>query len=103
METDDINTEDTSRIKSETIDLQTIIKVNKTLSKEKDLEQLVAQVIPILAIDQVIIDRVRATSPEDLELAIQGIVKSELQAIVNLGGILGFTIGLFQMVLLFLR
>ncbi len=70
---------------------------------EKDLENLVTQVIPILAIDQVIINRVMATTPEDLELSIQGIVKNELQAIVNLGGILGFTIGLLQTVILFLR
>jgi len=63
---------------------------------ERDLENIVAQAIPILNIDQVIIDRVRATSPADLEAAINGIVKSELQAIVNLGGILGFLIGLIQ-------
>ncbi|TVQ05916.1 MAG: DUF445 family protein [Leptolyngbya sp. DLM2.Bin27] len=63
---------------------------------ERDLESLVAQVIPILNIDQVIIDRVRGTSAKELELAIQGIVRNELQAIVNLGGILGFTIGILQ-------
>jgi uncharacterized membrane protein YheB (UPF0754 family) len=63
---------------------------------ERDLESLVAQIIPILNIDQVIINRVRGTSPRDLEMAIQGIVRSELQAIVNLGGILGFGIGLIQ-------
>lgn len=67
---------------------------------EEDLEKLVAQAIPILSIDQVIIDRVSATSPEDLETAVQGIVKNELQAIVNLGGILGFIVGLLQTVLL---
>jgi uncharacterized membrane protein YheB (UPF0754 family) len=60
---------------------------------ERDLENLVAQVIPILDIDQVIIERVNATNPRDLELAIQGIVRNELQAIVNLGGVLGFLIG----------
>ncbi|MCS7030951.1 MAG: DUF445 family protein [Gloeomargarita sp. SKYG116] len=63
---------------------------------EKDLEQLIARVIPILDIDQAIIDRVNATSPADLEAGIQGIVRSELQAIVNLGGILGFLVGLGQ-------
>ena len=63
---------------------------------EKDLEKIVAQVIPILSIDKVIIDRVKATSPADLEAAIEGIVKNELQAIVNLGGVLGFLIGLLQ-------
>ncbi|MBD2257117.1 DUF445 family protein [Pseudanabaena sp. FACHB-2040] len=63
---------------------------------ERDLENLVAQIIPILNIDQVIIDRVNATSPVELEVAIQGIVRSELQAIVNLGGILGFLIGGLQ-------
>lgn len=70
---------------------------------ERDLESLVAQIIPILNIDQVIINRVRATSPSDLEAAIQGIVRSELQAIVNLGGILGFVIGLLQTVSLLFR
>lgn len=70
---------------------------------ERDLEKIVAQAIPILNIDQVIVDRVKATSPADLENAINGIVKSELQAIVNLGGILGFAIGLLQSALLLLR
>jgi uncharacterized membrane protein YheB (UPF0754 family) len=63
---------------------------------EKDLERLIAQVIPILDIDQAIIDRVNATTPADLEAGIQGIVRSELQAIVNLGGFLGFLVGLGQ-------
>lgn len=70
---------------------------------ERDLESLVQQVIPILNIDQVIINRVNATSPKDLEEAINGIVKSELQAIVNLGGLLGFIIGLLQSASLLLR
>jgi len=63
----------------------------------------VAQAIPILNIDQVIINRVKATSPKELELAIQGIVKSELQAIVNLGGVLGVVIGAFQSISLLLQ
>jgi len=70
---------------------------------EEDLEKLVSQVIPILSIDQVIVERVRATSPEQLELSIKGIVKNELQAIVNIGGILGFVIGLLQTILLWFR
>ncbi|KAB8330648.1 DUF445 family protein [Scytonema tolypothrichoides VB-61278] len=68
---------------------------------EKDLEAIVTQAIPILAIDQVIVDRVKSTSPADLEAAIEGIVKNELQAIVNLGGILGFVVGLMQTTFLF--
>jgi uncharacterized membrane protein YheB (UPF0754 family) len=67
---------------------------------EEDLERIVAQAIPILAIDKVITDRVNATSPQELEDAINGIVKSELQAIVNLGGVLGFIVGIFQSVLM---
>lgn len=70
---------------------------------EEDLEKIVAQAIPILSIDKVIIDRVNATSPQNLEMAVQGIVKSELQAIVNLGGILGFLVGVFQTLLFLLR
>lgn len=69
---------------------------------EKDLEAIVAQVIPILSIDEVIVDRVKSTSPADLEAAIEGIVKNELQAIVTLGGVLGFVIGLLQTVFLIL-
>jgi uncharacterized membrane protein YheB (UPF0754 family) len=70
---------------------------------EEDLERIVAQVIPILSIDQVIVDRVKATTPEELELTIQGIVKNELQAIVNLGGVLGLIVGLVQTGILLLR
>lgn len=67
---------------------------------EKDLEVIVAQAIPILNLEQVIMDRVKATPPENLEAAIQGIVKTELQGIVNLGGILGVLIGLLQTIFL---
>ncbi len=70
---------------------------------EEDLEKLVTQAIPILSIDQVIIERIRATSSEQLEMATQGIVKNELQAIVNLGGILGFLVGSLQTLILWLR
>ena len=63
---------------------------------EEDLEKIVQQAIPILSIDQMIIARITGTSPQELEAAIQGIVKSELQAIVNLGGVLGFLVGLLQ-------
>jgi uncharacterized membrane protein YheB (UPF0754 family) len=70
---------------------------------EKEIEEIVAKIIPILAIDQVIIDRVNATSPENLENGIQGIVRTELQAIVNLGGILGLIIGLLQTGILLLK
>ncbi|MBD2126814.1 DUF445 family protein [Microcoleus sp. ZQ-A2] len=70
---------------------------------EEDLEKIVAQIIPILSIDQVIVDRVKATTPEELELTIQGIVKNELQAIVNLGGVLGLIVGLVQTGILLLR
>lgn len=70
---------------------------------EKDLERLVEETLPILNLDQVIVDRVQATPPENLEEAIEGIVKSELQAIVNLGGILGVVIGILQSILLLIR
>lgn len=65
---------------------------------ERDLELIVEKAIPILDLDQVIIERVKATSPQDLELAIQGIVRSELQGIVTLGGLLGLVIGTLQSV-----
>ncbi len=67
---------------------------------EADLEKIVAQTIPILAIDKVITEKVKATSAADLEGAIKDLVKTELQAIVNLGGILGVAIGLLQTIVL---
>ncbi|MBE9031550.1 DUF445 domain-containing protein [filamentous cyanobacterium LEGE 11480] len=70
---------------------------------EKDLEAIVAQALPILQIDQVIYDRVMATSPAEMELAINDLVRTELQAIVNLGGILGLIVGALQSVILWLR
>lgn len=70
---------------------------------EKDLEIIVSQAIPILSIDQVIIERIKATPPADLETAIEGIVKNELQAIVTLGGILGLVVGSFQTIFLLLN
>jgi uncharacterized membrane protein YheB (UPF0754 family) len=70
---------------------------------EADLERIVANVIPILALDQAIIARVNATSPEDLERATEGIVKTELQSIVNLGGVLGVVIGVLQTLILLVR
>jgi uncharacterized membrane protein YheB (UPF0754 family) len=63
---------------------------------DRDLEALVTQVLPILNLDQVIVERIEATAPADLESAVQSIVQSELQAIVNLGGLLGFFIGILQ-------
>lgn len=70
---------------------------------ERDLENIVALAIPILNIDQVIIDRIKATSAEELEVAVNVIVKNELQAIVNLGGVLGVVVGSFQTILLLLQ
>lgn len=68
---------------------------------ERDLEVIVAQVIPILDLDRVIVNRVNATSPAELETAVQGIVRSELQGIVNLGGILGTVVGCVQSLIFF--
>ncbi|MFS8741804.1 DUF445 domain-containing protein [Synechococcus sp. W70.1] len=67
---------------------------------ERDLESLMMQVIPVLNLDQVIADKVNATSPAELERAIQQIVRQELQAIVNLGGLLGFLVGCVQVLFL---
>lgn len=111
---DSINWEDTAslllnRLRNSAAFTASLEVVSKELALilerylERDLEVIVAQVIPILAIDQVIIDRVKSTSSADLEAAIEGIVKNELQAIVNLGGLLGFVVGLMQTLLLLLR
>lgn len=70
---------------------------------ERDLEKIMTQVIPILNIDMVIVNRIKSTSPADLEAGIQGIVKSELQGIVNLGGVLGFGVGLMQTFILWFQ
>jgi uncharacterized membrane protein YheB (UPF0754 family) len=111
---DTVNWEDTSavilsRLQSSEAVVASLDLVSQELALilerylERDLEKLVEQAIPILNLDRVIMERVKATPPESLEEAIQGIVKSELQAIVNLGGILGLGIGLFQSLLLLIR
>ncbi|NES83665.1 MAG: DUF445 domain-containing protein, partial [Moorea sp. SIO2B7] len=38
---------------------------------EEDLEKIMTEVIPILSIDEVIVERVNATSPKDMEITIQ--------------------------------
>jgi uncharacterized membrane protein YheB (UPF0754 family) len=70
---------------------------------EKDLAAIVAAAIPILQIDQVIIDRVIATPAAEMEAGINELVQTELQAIVNLGGVLGLLIGALQSALLLWR
>ncbi len=95
-----------SRLRSSTILTSSLDVVSEELAKiidrylERDLEQIVTQVIPILSIDKVIINRIESTSPAELEAGIQGIVKSELEGIVNLGGVLGFIVGLLQTAIL---
>ena len=91
-----------SRLQSSAVMTDSLVLVSRELALvlerylERDLEVIVMQVIPILNIDQVIVERINATSPQELEVAIQTIVRNELQAIVNLGGILGFVIGCLQ-------
>ena len=63
---------------------------------ERDLEAIVMEAIPILEIDQVIITRVVAIPPEEMEAGLNELIQTELQAIVNLGGVLGVMIGLLQ-------
>jgi uncharacterized membrane protein YheB (UPF0754 family) len=98
-----------SRLRNSTITETSLDLVSKELALildrylEADLEKIMEQVIPILNLDQVIADRVKSTPPKDMEDAIQAIVREELQAIVNLGGILGITIGLIQSFSLLIR
>ena len=98
-----------SRLRNSAVVTASLETVSKELALilerylERDLESIVAQAIPILNIDQAIIARVQSTSAKDLEAAIQGIVRSELQGIVNLGGILGFVIGALQSVSFLIR
>ena len=98
-----------SRLQSSAVMTESLDMVSQELALilerylERDLEVIVMQAIPILNIDQVIIERVNATSPQELERAINTIVRNELQAIVNLGGILGFVIGGMQAGLLLLQ
>ncbi|BDA39470.1 DUF445 domain-containing protein [Candidatus Atelocyanobacterium thalassae] len=85
----------------ETVSQELALVLEKYL--EKNLETIVLQTIPIMSIDQIIIDRIKATSSKNLEIAVQGIVQNELQAIVNLGGVLGFIVGVFQTFIILLK
>ena len=85
----------------ETVSQELALILEKYL--EKNLGTIVLQTIPIMSIDQIIIDRIKATSSKNLEIAVQGIIQNELQAIVNLGGVLGFIVGVFQTFIILLR
>ena len=85
----------------ETVSQELALVLEKYL--EKNLETIVLQTIPIMSIDQIIIDRIKATSSKNLEIAVQGIVQNELQAIVNLGGVLGLIVGVFQTFIILLK
>jgi uncharacterized membrane protein YheB (UPF0754 family) len=63
---------------------------------ERDLESIVAEVLPILQLERVIVERIIATPPSELEAGLNDLVQTELQAIVNLGGVLGVLIGAAQ-------
>jgi uncharacterized membrane protein YheB (UPF0754 family) len=95
-----------SRLRNSKVVQLSIDQVSQDLAQilerylERDLESLMTQILPVLNLDQVIIDRVKATSPENLEKAIQQIVRNELQGIVNLGGVLGFLVGCIQVLFL---
>ncbi len=93
-----------SAILNETLD-QVSADLTQILKRylDRDLENLMVSVIPILKLEEVIITRVKATPPQDLEGAIQAIVSKELQAIVNLGGALGFVAGCLQALFLWSR
>lgn len=90
------------RLQNSTVLESSLVQVSQELALlldrylEKDLEVIVERAIPILNLEQLIISKVEATPPEDLEASIQGIVRSELQAIVRLGGVLGLLIGGLQ-------
>jgi uncharacterized membrane protein YheB (UPF0754 family) len=98
-----------SRLRNSTILTSSLDVVSQELAiiidryLERDLEKIMTQVIPILNIDLVIINRIKATSPADLEAGIQSIVKTELQGIVNLGGVLGLVVGLMQTLILWMQ
>lgn len=98
-----------SRLQSSAVMTESLGMVSQELALilerylERDLEVIVMQAIPILNIDQVIVERVNATSPAELEQAVNTIVRNELQAIVNLGGILGFLIGGLQSIFVLLQ
>jgi uncharacterized membrane protein YheB (UPF0754 family) len=98
-----------SRLRNSTVLTSSLDVVSQELAiiidryLERDLEKIMTQVIPILNIDMVIINRIKATSPADLEAGIQSIVKTELQGIVNLGGVLGLVVGLMQTLILWMQ
>jgi uncharacterized membrane protein YheB (UPF0754 family) len=91
-----------TRLRNSTVMNESLDVISSDLARilerylEQDLEKIVMQAIPILQIDKVIIDRVKATPPEEMEAGINELVQTELQAIVSLGGVLGVAIGLIQ-------
>ena len=75
-----------------------IVVQGRPVASIKDILAMKAEeeLIPTLQKELEYLASKTAPTAEELELAVNGIVKNELQAIVNLGGILGFTIGILQ-------
>lgn len=65
----------------------------------RELEPLVMKFLPALGLEELVIEKITATSPEELEEAIQQVARSELQAIPYVGLTLGFFVGLFEVLL----
>ncbi len=66
----------------------------------RELEQLVAKFLPVLGLEEIVIAKINETSAQELEEAIQGVAKQELQTLPYVGMILGATVGIAEMLLL---
>ncbi|MBC8121151.1 MAG: DUF445 family protein, partial [Gemmatimonadaceae bacterium] len=66
----------------------------------RELEPLVVKFLPALGLEELVIDKICSTSASELEDAIQQVAKSELQAIPYVGMVLGFCVGLFEVLLI---
>jgi len=65
----------------------------------RELEPLVMKFLPSLGLEELVISKICATSPQELEDAIQQVARNELQAIPYVGMTLGFFVGLFEVLL----
>lgn len=66
----------------------------------RELEPLVVKFLPVLGLEELVIDKICSTSASELEDAIQQVAKTELQAIPYVGMALGFCVGLFEVLLI---
>ena len=80
------------------IDEQTV-RETEIKSYRKLVDQCVEGVLSSINISELIEDKINDMSIDELERLVQDVMKKELGAIINLGALIGFILGLLNLII----